>query len=170
MRWPSELTDMDLSKLQTSVTPHPASPTEPQVRIDLTVHNLFDHAVTIQIWDTPLDPRCALLGVIDIFDCSTNTLVPLDKISFARQMPPSRDSYVEIGSQEDVTNTVSIPNVKLDAAKNYRIEVKGSWKVVWSDGIEGINAKSLKDMTGGYAGAIASSSAIIKADGDGKPS
>lgn len=153
---------MDLSQLQVSITPHLLSPPNPQIRLDLTVHNHFDHAVTVQIWDSPLDPRCALLGLIEILDTTTDSLLPIDRVRFNRQMPPAQDSFVVIESQKQATNTVSIPNVKIETGKEYRFQAKGMWKAVWGDAIEKLDGGLLNDLAGTNGGDFISNSVLIK--------
>lgn len=154
---------MDLSKLHVSIVPH-LLPTlsEPQLRLDLTVHNSFDHAVTIQTWDSPLDPRCALLGVIEMFDTTTDTLLPMDKVFFSRQMPPPHESFVQIDGHKEATNSVSISNVRLASGKDYRLEAKGRWKAVWDHAIERIEAKSLETLAGVCTGDFSSNVVTIR--------
>ncbi len=153
---------MDLSQLQVSITPHLLSPPDPQLKMDLTVHNHFEHAVTVQIWDSPLDPRCALLSVIEILDTAANTLLPLDKVYLGRQMPPPPESFVEIGSHQQATNIVTIRNVKLDAGKEYRVEAKGRWKAVWDNAIEKIDSGMAEHLAGANAGDFVSNSVVIR--------
>ena len=155
-------TNMDLSILRVSIEPHLLPLPEPQLKLDLKVHNDFDHPVTIQIWDTPLDPRCALLGIIEILDTTTNALLPIDKVNFSRRMPPPAESFIQINSGSGVTNSVSIPNVALKANKEYRIKAKGRWKAVWNDAIDRIDAHPLETLAEAFSGDFASNAANIK--------
>lgn len=142
---------MDLSKLHTIINPS-LSPANRNLEISLTVHNQFDHPVTILAWDSPLDPCCGALGIVEIVDTTTDTPLPIDKILFNRQMPPSPESFVQINSDDGATNVVSVPDVILDSGKDYRIVIKGRWKAVWDDAMEGIDASSLENLTGAFAG------------------
>ena len=153
---------MDLSKLRVSTEPHLLEPPEPQLKLDLKVHNDLDHPVTIQVWNTPLDPRCALLGIIEIFDTTTNALLPIDKVYFSRQMPPPAESFVQIESHKKLINSVSIPDVTLEAGKEYRIGAKGRWKAVWNGAIDSIDALSLGTLAEAFSGDFTSNTATIK--------
>ncbi|KAL6713806.1 hypothetical protein ACLMJK_008298 [Lecanora helva] len=152
---------MDLSKLQVSIQAHYLAPANPQLTIDFTVHNHFDHPVTIQIWDTPLDSRCALLGIIEIRDTASNTLLPMDKVYFSRKLPPPPESFVQIDAFEEATNSVSLP-MKLDVGKEYRTEAKGRWKAVWDGEIEGIGRNSMETFAGAGMGDFASNKVAVK--------
>ena len=153
---------MDLSQLQVSIRPHLLSTPNIQLEVALTVHNHFDHPVTVQIWDSPLDPRCAVLGVIEILDTETNTPLPIDKVLFSRMMPPPPESFVQIGSHEELSNTVSVSNNDFSDGKDYRIQASGVWKAVWDKAIESINAGCLKDLSGECSGEFVSNVAMMR--------
>lgn len=155
---------MDLSQLHVSIIPHFLPSPSPQIQIDLTVHNHFEHPVTVQIWDTPLDPRCALLGIIEILDTTTDTLLPIDKVFFSRQMPPSQDSYLEIQSHKEVTNTVTIPNANLDIGREYSVKAKGDWKAVWDNAVENVDVRLLQDLAGANGGSFVSNTVLLRPD------
>lgn len=142
---------MDLSKLSTIINTS-LSPANQKLEIILTVHNQFDHPVTILAWDSPLDPRCGVLGIVEIVDTTTDSPLAFDKVLFNRQMPPSPESFVQINSDDGATNVVSVPDVTLDSGKDYRIVIKGRWKAVWDDAMEGIDASSLEKLTGAFTG------------------
>ena len=153
---------MDLSKLQVLIMAQLLTVPESQIKVDITICNHFQHTVTIQTWDSPLDPKCALLGILDVLDRDTNTPLPIDRVVFSRQMPPPPESFVQIESGGECTNSVLIPLIQFDLNHEYRIEAKGAWKAVWSDAKDKIDASILSSLADASTGEYVSNVVTIK--------
>ncbi|KAA8649564.1 hypothetical protein EYZ11_011406 [Aspergillus tanneri] len=101
------------------------------IPINVSIHNGAAVPVTIINWNTPLDPRAAVLGVFEVRDTTTNDAVPLDTIKISRPLPPSSDELVEIPAGQSVETVVNLPSGRLVSGKEYTVQAKGIWHAVW---------------------------------------
>ncbi|KAG8525688.1 uncharacterized protein KY384_000448 [Bacidia gigantensis] len=156
---------MNLSLLHVSISAVTSSfqPDTP-LQVNVRVQNNADHPVTILTWDSPLDPQAGLLGLFEMEDVATKQPVALATARFARQLPPSPDSFVEIKSHKDLNSSTTLPTIGLGLPpkSEYKVEARGSWRAVWDGTKDEISRLTLESMTGGSTGEFHSNELTVE--------
>lgn len=102
------------------------------VVIKATVRNLCNHPVTVLNWNSPLDPKAAVLGVFKVFELQAEesaSEIAGSTIMFNR-LPPTEDDFVELESGQEKTLEHKLLPYKLLKGKKYRITAVGAWMKV----------------------------------------
>ncbi|KAL9610936.1 MAG: hypothetical protein Q9167_004378 [Letrouitia subvulpina] len=154
---------MDLSStIHVSIEPVSNSyQVEEPITLHVVLQNRASHPITILTWDSPLDPKAGILGVFYARDAQYDTMVRGDVVNFSRKLPPTRDSFVEVGSHQQTETWVKLPVMQLRTGRGYLIEARGKWKAVWNGRLGDIDKESLDSMTGGLSGQFKYCSAML---------
>ncbi|KAL8740008.1 MAG: hypothetical protein Q9190_007244 [Brigantiaea leucoxantha] len=157
---------MDLSStIHVSIEPVASSyHVEEPITLHVVLQNRASHPITVLTWDSPLDPRAGVLGIFQARDAQYDTVVRGDVIKFARQLPPNRDSFVEVGSHQQTETWVKLPVMQLKSGRGYLVEARGKWKAVWNRKLDEIEKSSLDSMTGASTGSFNYFSARMDVD------
>ncbi|KAA8651193.1 uncharacterized protein ATNIH1004_000071 [Aspergillus tanneri] len=129
--------------LAVALSPPVLNFSQPAIPIHVAIHNVAATPVTLVNWNTPLDPRAAVLGVFEVSDTNNNP-VPLDSIKISRRLPPSTDELVEIPAGQAVETVVHLPSVGLVGGREYTVQAKGIWHAVWSRARDEVSGSQLE--------------------------
>lgn len=151
--------------LQTRIRPV-ASSLKPGVpfAVDVIVRNSLDHPVTVLTWDSPLDPKAGLLGIFQARDVEEENLIQGDFLRLRRKMPPSKESFLEIGGKKQVRARVTLPGLQLSVRTEYAIECKGRWQAVWCRPMAEIDESLLESLTEAHLGEVLCESEIFEVE------
>lgn len=118
------------------------------VKLHVIVHNVAEQAVTILIWDSPLDPKASALGVFQVREVGSGRVISGDAVKFARKLPAGREAYIEIEARQQTETWVTLPPLPLKAGKKYAVQTNGEWKGLWPQKIDVIGQDALDSLTG----------------------
>ena len=149
-----------IRKSKTFVDPHPLHADlnltmshivhSPQI-LRVTVTNLHPaSSLTLLSWGTPLDPDGLESGVFHITERRSATRI-LNVVSRTRHsLPPKRDAFIELEPQHAVTKDITLegPKFSFEKGKEYNIQARGYWKVVWHASVAHAGEKALKLSAG----------------------
>ena len=118
------------------------------VLLHVIVHNPGEEAVTILLWDSPLDPSAGKLGVFHAREVGTKRSISGDVVKLPRKTPAGREAYIEIEARQQTETWISLPALPLEAGKKYVIQANGQWKGLWPQKIQVIGQDALNNLTG----------------------
>lgn len=124
----------------------PNPPAGVSLNLQVTVRNIADHTIALLNWDSPLDPQAGKLGIFYITDTETGDITQGRTVNFARMLPPTVESLVEIPKHKEVENSVQVQGLDLVPGRTYEVEAKGKWKGVWNIPLSDITGKMLEHM------------------------
>jgi len=104
--------------------------------LQATVQNTAPHPITVLTYNSLLDNKAGVLGIVHLTDCSTGEEVPSDVVQFRRVWPPSRDAFVEIAPNESVGVEIPLRTHKLEAGKKYDVTAKWAWQGLWKGKVD----------------------------------
>jgi len=149
-----------IHKPKTFVDPHPLHSDlnltmshivhSPQT-LRITLTNLHPStSLTLLSWGTPLDPDGIESGVFQITERSSATKILRAGSRIRHRVPPKRDAFIELEPRHAVTKDIMLegPRVSLEKGKEYEVQARGLWKVVWHASVAHVGEKTLKLSAG----------------------
>jgi len=113
----------------------------------VTVTNLHPaSSLTLLSWGTPLDPDGLESGVFQITERGSTTKI-LSTVSRSRhRTSPKRDAFIELEPLHAVTKDITLegPRVSFEKGKEYDVQARALWKVVWHASVKDVGEKTLK--------------------------
>ncbi|PGH28215.1 hypothetical protein AJ80_00105 [Polytolypa hystricis UAMH7299] len=132
--------------------------------IDVSVNNKHDCDLTALNWNSPLDPKANILGVIEVQDAKSGERIEPVIVKFSRKLPPPREDLVGIPQGGKVNAKVKLQPLKLSAGHEYVIRAKGSWQAIWKGGVDAISGEQLESGAGDFSGGFQSNEIRLKLD------
>lgn len=139
----------------------PNPPAGDSLNLQVTVRNIVDHTITLLNWNSPLDPDAGMLGIFYITDTESGENTQGLTVNFARLLPPTADSLVEIPGGGTADNSVQIQGLDLVAGRAYEVEAKGKWKGVWDLPLSDVTGDILETMQGASTGEFSSNKIAV---------
>ncbi|KAM0265714.1 hypothetical protein ACHAQJ_000148 [Trichoderma viride] len=129
--------------------------------ITSTVVNDNRHAVTILLYNSPLDTAAPTIGLLAITPDGAPEPLDLPKLQLRREWPPSPDSLIQLGPGASQTAEIVLQDfITSQITKKASVFLKGHWDMVWNKQKDGITADMLEQaqlqpnpnmFTGGFA-------------------
>ncbi|KAL4752196.1 hypothetical protein BDW72DRAFT_73557 [Aspergillus terricola var. indicus] len=151
-------------RLQSPSVPATFTPPIP-FTIPVSVQNKGESPATVLKWGSPLDERANVLGIFEIRDAESNEVVEITTVKFARQLPPSKEDFVEIPPGGKIDAEVKIPLVPLEQGKKYTVQAKGWWQAVWEQPLGDVPPDNLEKLAGALRGEYVSEAVPVEVDG-----
>jgi hypothetical protein len=117
----------------------------------VTITNLHPStSLTLLSWDTPLDPYGLESGAFEITERDSKTRILNVGPKTRHNGPPKRDAFIELEPQHAVTKDITLegPKLPFQKGREYDIQARGHWKVVWHASVEDVGEKALKLSAG----------------------
>ncbi|KAE8154487.1 hypothetical protein BDV25DRAFT_135921 [Aspergillus avenaceus] len=134
------------------------------ISVNASIHNASNQPVTILKWNTPLDPKAAILGVFEVQDQTDGQAVPLDTIKFSRKLPPSADDLLEISPRSSVNTVVKLPPMALPSSHEFSVRAHGRWHAVWETPVSSVSDAKLEQLSDAKRGDFESNVVQFKAE------
>jgi len=117
----------------------------PTLRITVTNLHPFT-SLTLLSWDTPFDPDGLESGAFQITERGSATKILNTGSKTRHNGPPKRDAFIELEPRHAVTKDVTLegPRLPFQKGKEYDIQARGRWKVVWHANVTDVGEKALK--------------------------
>lgn len=157
------LTPMDSLPTLQVVLPSQVTSSQPELGLsfEVSIHNSAKKMVTLLNWGTPLDPLAGPLGVFEVRDTKSDSILPIDVIMIKRQLPPSADDLIEIGGSSSVDIIVQLPPLPISAGHDYSIRACGRYYAVWDSPRKDISKSQLLELSGASSGEFTSNTAAL---------
>ena len=151
-------------QIVSSTTPVDPEESLNTLTIQVTVHNVTDHAITILNWDSPLDLQAGILGVFQCRDVETGESLKGKELKFNRLIPPSSECLAEIASGGEVQNIAVLKDMNMTSGRAYEIVATGEWRGVWDRPKLDVGKHIKENFETAEAGRFHSNSIIVRAN------
>ena len=83
-------------------------------------------------------------------------------VNFARMLPPTAESLVEVSSDGSIENSVQMQGLDLVPGRTYEVEAKGRWKGVWDLLLSDVTGDMLEHMSEAVTGDFVSNRIAVQ--------
>ena len=117
----------------------------------ITVTNLHPStSLTLLSWETPFDPDAFESGVFQVTERGSTARILNAGSKMKHNLPAKREAYIELEPRHAVTKDVTLegPGIFLEKGKEYNVQAKGLWKMVWHANVADVGERELKLSAG----------------------